>query len=75
MKAKSQSVGNVPGGNSPTLLTGLLDDLALRFLQFSGFHPDTAEGGVDEVGQLIGKRVFLSPGANTQTVTVYSVVY
>ena len=52
---QAQAVGDVPDGDLPLLLAGVLDDLALGLVGLVGLDPQAGEGGVDVVGELLGQ--------------------
>ena len=54
-RADAQAVGDVPDGSFPLLVAGELEDFALGFVGLLGLDPETGEGGVDVVGQLVGQ--------------------
>ena len=52
---QTQAVGDVPDGDLPVLLAGVLDDLAFGLVGLERLDPQAGEGGVDVVGQLVGQ--------------------
>src|SRR5262249_50448063 len=52
---QAQAAGDVPDGDGPALLPGVLHDLPLGLVGFAGLDPQSGEGSVDVVGKLFGQ--------------------
>lgn len=52
---EAQAICDIPDGNLPLFLTGVLYDFPLGFVRFARLNPDTGEGGIDVTCKLISQ--------------------
>jgi hypothetical protein len=53
---QAQAAGDIPDGQLPALLAGMLDDFSFGLIGLVRLNPQAGASGVDIVGQLFGQR-------------------